>query len=172
DGRVGCENVRRSDDLERRIKIEFSLDHFPADALEREKRRVALVHVKNFRVDLERLERFHAADAEQDLLPHSHFLIAAVKLGGDEAVFGVVFRNVGVEEKQIDAANMELPDFGEHFAVQNPNGHEQVRAVALHFADRQVMKILVETDRLLRAVLVDLLPKITVAIKKSDRDEV
>src|SRR5947209_16508280 len=99
-------------------------------------------------------------------------MIAAVKLGGDETGFGVIFRNVGVEKKQIDAANMELPDFGEHVAIQNPNGHEQVRAVALNFADRKVMEILVETDRLLRAVLVDLLPKITVAIKKTDRHEV
>src|SRR5436305_668594 len=108
----------------------------------------------SFQIELERFERFHAADAEQDLLPHSHFLIAAVKLGGDEAVFDVIFRNVGVEEKQIDAANVELPDFGEHFAVQKPNGHEQICAIALNFAERQVMEILVEADRLLSAVLV------------------
>ena len=34
------------------------------------------------------------------------------------------------------------------------------------------MKILIEIDRLLNAVLVDLLPEITVSIKQADRDEI
>ena len=42
----------------------------------------------------------------------------------------------------------------------------------LHFANRQMMKILIEVDRVLHAVLVDLLPEITVTIKQTDRDEV
>ena len=62
------------------------------NAFEREESRVALVHVKDFRVDSERAERFHAADAEHDLLADAHFEIAAVKLRGDQTIFGVVLR--------------------------------------------------------------------------------
>ena len=41
-----------------------------------------------------------------------------------------------------------------------------------HFADRQVMEVLVQADRLLDAVLVDLLFEIAVPIEQSDRDKV
>ena len=80
--------------------------------------------------------------------------------------------NVGVEKEQIDAADLQLPDFGEDVAIQNAHRDKKIRAVALDFAKRQMMKILIETDRLLRAVLVDLLPEIAVAIKQADCDEV
>src|SRR6266705_5315893 len=166
--RMRAENVRRGHDLERRIKLEFFLNDLPANALQREKRRVALVHVENFRVDLQRFQSFHAANAEHDFLAHPHFLIAAVKLGRDQAIFGVVFGNVGVEEEEIDPADRQLPNLGEDFAVQNSNRDEKIRSVTLHFSNRQVMKILIEADRVLYAVLVDLLPEIAMAIKQPD----
>src|SRR6266404_7823047 len=170
--RVRGENVCRRDDLKRGIEIEFLLRDFSANALEREKRGVPFVHVENLRIDIHRLERFHAADPEHDFLTHPHFLIAAVKFGGDQSVFGVVLRNVSIEQEQIDSADVELTDFREHFAIKDSNRNEKIRAVALYFANRQVMKILVQADRLLRAVLVDLLAEISVAIKQTDGDEV
>ena len=72
------------------------------NAFEREKSRVAFVHVEHFRVDAERAERFHSADAEHDLLAHPHFQIAAVKLRRDQTIFGVVLRRVGIEQIKID----------------------------------------------------------------------
>ena len=98
DGGVGCENVGRRDDLQRRIKIEFLVDNSSADPFQREKRRVAFVHVEDFRLDPKRVERFDPADPEHDLLAHPHFLIAAVKLRGDQAIFGVVFRKCRCRE--------------------------------------------------------------------------
>ena len=41
-----------------------------------------------------------------------------------------------------------------------------------HFADRQMMKVLIQTDRLLNAILVDLLFEIAVPIQQTDRDEI
>ena len=116
---MGGENIRRRHDLQRRIKFEFFLHDFAANALQREKGRMAFVHMENFRIDPERFERFYTANAEHDFLPHPHFLVTAIKLGGDEPIFGIVFWNVGVEQKQIDSADWQLPDFGKHFAVQN-----------------------------------------------------
>src|SRR4029077_5206109 len=104
--------------------------------------------------------------------PHPHFLVTAIKLGGDEPIFGIVFRNVGVEQKQIDSADCQLPDFGKHFAVQNSDGNKKTCAIALDLEDLQMGKILIETDRVLRPVLVDFLPKMAVPIKQADGDEV
>ncbi len=56
--------------------------------------------------------------------------------------------------------------------IQHPNRDEQ-RVIALaHFANREVMKILVQTDGVLHAVLVDLLPEIAVPVKQAYRDKI
>ena len=85
---------------------------------------MAFVHVKNFRVDAERAERFHAADAEHHFLAHPHFEIAAVELRRDQTILGAVFRRIGIEQIKADAADLELPDFREHFAVKDADGNE------------------------------------------------
>ena len=90
--RVSGEDIGRGHDLEGGIKIELLLYNSQADAFEREEGRVALVHVEDLRVDPERAERFHAADAEHDLLAHPHFEIAAVELRRDQAIFRRVLR--------------------------------------------------------------------------------
>ena len=128
--------------------------------------------MKHFRLDAERAQGFHAADAEHDLLPHSHFQIAAVKLGRNQSIFGVVLRRVGVEQIKIHAADVQLPNFREHLPIQNPSGDENIGAIAPHFTNRQMMEILIQVDRVLDAVLVDLLPEIAVSIEQSDRDKV
>ena len=130
------------------------------------------VHVKYFRINPERAQRFHAADAQNNFLADAHFEIAAIKLGRDQAILGVVFRCVGIEQIQTDAADLQLPDFGENVATKKLDGDEQIGIALAHFANREVMKILIQTDGLLNAVLVDLLFEITVAIKESDGDEV
>ena len=79
---------------------------------------------------------------------------------------------MGVEEVEIDATNVQPPDFRPDFAIEKLNRDEQLLVAAPHFRDRQVMKILVQTDGLLRAIFVDLLAEISVAIKQTDRDEI
>ncbi len=85
---------------------------------------------------------------------------------------GVVLRRVGVEQIKTDAADLELPDFREHLAAPELHRDEQVRIACAHFADREVMKILIQTDRLLNAFLVDLLFEIAVPIEQADGDEI
>ena len=41
-----------------------------------------------------------------------------------------------------------------------------------NFADWQVVKILVQIDRRLNAVLIDLLPEVSVAIEKANRNKI
>src|SRR5947199_1465680 len=123
--RVGGKNIGGRCDLKGGVKTEFLLRDEPSNALEAEKGGVAFVHVENVRLDPERAQGIDAADAEHDLLSHSHFEVATVKLGGDESIFRVVLRDIGVEQVKLDATDMKLPNASVNIAVQNSNGHEQ-----------------------------------------------
>ena len=118
------------------------------------------------------LKSVDAADTEHDLLSHSHFEVAAVKLGGDESIFRVVLRDIGVEQVKFDATDLKLPNASVNIAVQNPHCHQQCAIVAPDFPDRQMMKVLIETDGVLDPVLVDFLPEISVSIEQADGDKI
>ena len=118
------------------------------------------------------VKRFHAADAEHDLLAHPHLEVAAIKLSSNQSVLGAVFRDVGIEEIETYPANAQFPKSGKNFAIQNWHRNEQIRVAAMHFADRQVIKVLIQVDRCLNAVLVDLLPEIAVPIEQTNRNEI
>src|SRR5438128_8149104 len=170
--RVGGKNIGGRCDLEGGVKTKLLPRDEPPNPLEAEKRGVAFVHVENVRLDPERAQGIDAADTEHDLLPHSHFEIAAVKLGGDESIFRVVLRNIGVEQVKFDASDLKFPNPSVNITVQNPYCHQQRAIVAPDLPDRQMMKILIETDRVLNSVLVDFLPEISVSIEQADRDKI
>ena len=170
--RVRGENVGRRHDLQRGIEVEILLRAQNAHPFQGEEGGVAFVHVENVRVNPERAERVHAADAEHHLLPDAHFEIAAVELGGDEPIFRRVLGHIGVEQVKIDPADVQLPDFREDFAIEDAHRNENARVLPPHFPNREVVEILIQAHGLLRAVAIDLLLEIAVAIKQTDRDEV
>ncbi len=133
---------------------------------------MSFVHVKNFRLDPERVQRIDAADAEYDLLSHSHFEIAAVKLRRDKPISRVVLRNIGVEQIKLNAPDVKFPKAGVNIAVQNLHCNQQRGIIMPNFADWQMMKVLIKTDRVLDSVLVDFLPKISVPIEQPDGNKV
>src|SRR5215469_111979 len=166
------ENVGRRDDLQSRVKIELLLDDVQTNSLQREEGRVSFVHVKHVRLDSERSERFHASNTQHDLLAHAHLEITAVKLSGDSSVLGAVLRNVGVEQIDVHAPNAQFPNPGEYFSIENRHRNEKFHFASTSFTDRQVIKILVQIDRGLNTVLVDLLPEIPVPIEETNRNKV
>ena len=133
---------------------------------------MAFVHVKHVRLDSERGERFDSADPEHDLLTHPHLEIASVKLSGDQSVFCAVLRDVGVEEIDVHAADAQFPNSGENFPIQNWHRNQKLCFAPADFADRQVIEILVEVNRCLHAVLVDLLSEIAVPVEQTNRNEI
>ena len=60
--------------------------------------------------DAQRLERAHAADAEDDLLLHARLAVAAVQARRQLAIPRRVLLEVGVEQVQLDAAEAHAPD--------------------------------------------------------------
>src|SRR6476660_6180417 len=133
---------------------------------------MSFVHVEHVRLDPERGENFHAADPEYDLLAHAHLEIAAIKLRGYASVFRAVFRNVRVEEIDIHAPDAQFPNPGENSPIQNRHRNEKLHFAPASFADWQVVKILVQVNCCLDAVLIDLLSKVAVAIEQSNRHKI
>src|SRR6266446_4437084 len=123
--RVGGENVGGSCDLKGGVKTELLLRDEPPNPLEAEKGGMAFVHVENVRLDPERAQGVNAANTEHDLLSHSHFEVATVKL---------------------DASDLKFPNASVNIAVQNRHRHQQCAIVAPDFPDWQMMKVLIETD--------------------------
>ena len=131
-----------------------------------------LIHVKHVWLDPQRGESFHAADPEHDFLAHAHLEITAVKLSGDSPVLDAVLRNVSVEQIDVHPPNAQFPNPGENFSIENRHRNEKFHFASASFTDRQVIKILVQIDRGLNTVLVDLLPEIPVPIEETNRNKV
>jgi hypothetical protein len=78
-----CGEDRRPTHLFDRVRRRHPVGAERTDALERQERRVALVHVEDGRLDAERRQRAATPHAEQELLPHTVLAIAAVKGVGE-----------------------------------------------------------------------------------------
>ena len=109
--RVRREHRARAHDLERMLGVDAVL-HQHAHALHREQAGVALVHVEDGGLDAAGGERLDAADAEQDLLAQAVLAVAAVEAVGDRALGRRVGLHVGVEQQQLDPADVDAPEPG------------------------------------------------------------
>ena len=72
-----------------------------ADALQHDERRVAFVEVPDGRVEPERAQRPHAADAEDDLLLDARLAVAAVEARRELAIPRRVLLEIGVEQIEL-----------------------------------------------------------------------
>ena len=73
-------------------------------------------------LDADRLERAHAADAEQHVLREAHVGVADVQARGDPAGGAVVLGPVGVEQEERDAADVDAPDLRDDLDVADRHG--------------------------------------------------
>ena len=87
---MGGEKAARRHRLQGLDKRKFLTGNEHPDSFQSEEGSVPLVHVKDGRPEAQGIERFHPADPQDDLLPHAHVMVAAVKLVGDVSVVGTV----------------------------------------------------------------------------------
>ena len=85
-----------------------ALAHDAADPLERQERRVALVHVADGRRQPDGLEGVDPPDAEHDLLTNPELLVPAVERTRDGAIGRRVLGEVRVEQEQRDPPDLHL----------------------------------------------------------------
>ncbi len=129
DRRVRGEHCRAAHVLEGIVKRLPLLDELP-DALKHDETGVAFVQVKDGRRRLQRAERQHAADAEDDLLLHARLAVAAVQPGRQLAIPGRVVLEIGVEEVQLHAAKPDAPDGDAYGAIAEGDIDSAHRSVA------------------------------------------
>ena len=143
-----------------------------ARGLERDERRVALVEVQQPRLDAHRLERAHAADAEQDVLRQAGVGLADVEPRGDPARADVVLRPLGVEQVQRHPADVDAPDLGGDLGPADRHGDRDRRAVRPgHERGGQALGIGVDPVLVLPAAGVDALAEVALAVHETDRHE-
>ena len=81
--------------------------HLPSDQFQRRGGRVTFVHVDDARLDTQRLEQLHAADAQQRVLRQPDLPVALVETGRDETLLRRVLRQVGVEQEERCLADIQ-----------------------------------------------------------------
>ena len=103
-----------------------------AHALQHQERGVALVDVPDGGLELQRLERAHAADAEHDFLLDAGGAVAAVQLVRDVAGALVVLLQVGVEQVQGHVAAACAPHLAGDAAAGQLDVDLELGAVRAH----------------------------------------
>ncbi len=139
--RVRGENAFR---LGQRLRLGegFAGGHFFADQFQREKRRVAFVHVERGRLDAQRAQQPHAADAQQNFLHDARGAVAAINAAGQVAEMLLVFRQVRVQQKHRHAAHVHAPDLEVHRVHADFHAaHQPVAVRVQHRLQRHVVRV-------------------------------
>ena len=118
--RVGGEDRARAGRRERVVGRAPLRSASPRASSRQAKRGVALVEVDDRRVDAERAQRPHAADAEQRVLGEPDVRVADVQARRDPAVGRRVLGPVGVEQQQRHAPDVDPPDLRDDLAGRRP----------------------------------------------------
>ncbi len=109
-GGDGC--VRGEDDLARDlaggvVEVHALFVHAGANGFEDCEAAVAFVEVEDAGGDAHGLESAEAADAEEQLLADAGAAVSAVEARGEFEVFGGVAGDVGVEQEEVAAADLD-----------------------------------------------------------------
>ncbi len=163
--------VELRDHLESGLERGATLD-VVADTVQHHKRGVAFVEMPGGWLDAHRLERSHAADAEDDLLLDSRLAIAAVEARRELAIPGRVLFEIRIEEKELDAAEEHLPHGREDGTVAERHGDDAGAAIGANgLLDGRVGPVEPHVRFLLPAFLRHGLVKVPLRIHEADADE-
>jgi hypothetical protein len=140
--------------------------HETAGALEHGERRMPFVEMAHFRLNAERGKQPPPADPEKELLHQAQVRPATVKLAGDAAMHRSVRSIIAVQQVKGQAADACLPSAQPHRLTPQVQFQPQPLAIrTTQWGDRQLTRIVVGKDGPLRAVVVDHLAKITLAVE-------
>ncbi len=154
--RVGREHRRAANTLDG-VLSENPFPHQRADALEREERRMPLVHVEHGGPKAQRSERTYAADPEQELLPDAVLAVAAVES---------VREPVDLEQVQRHGAHVLAPDRGgEHLPLEVDLDRDRLADEACRLRVDRLVVLRLSAGR------VDALLEIAAAIEQADADD-
>ena len=141
-------------------------------ALDEHEAGVTFVGVPHIRLDVERAQNAHTADAEQPFLAQPQVHAAGVESAEKFAILWAVFRQVRIEQQQRHAANHQSPGPHQHFMPRHFNRDSEVGAVGVeNRRDRRGCQIERVVHVLLPAIDIDALVEVAVAIEQPDADQ-
>ena len=129
DGSVRREGAHGRRLAQRLVERQVVFFHPLADDFEPGEGRVPFVHVDHARLDPHRRQGPHAADPQDDLLADARPLVAAVQPARQVPVFVAVLGDVGIEQVQRNAADVDLPDAGVNFPAAGIDADQHRLAV-------------------------------------------
>src|SRR5689334_4821019 len=117
--------------------------------------------------DVERTERFYAADAEHELLADAGAHVAAVEARSKLAILRAVAIDVAIEQVERNAANVHEPDLGlEHAIAGVDRDRDWIAVGTLGGFHRQVLDPGIEVLFLLIAIAIKLLLEIALVVEE------
>ena len=94
------------------VEVDAFVFHAGADGFEDGEAAVAFVEMQDAGRNAHGVESAEAADAEQQLLADAHAGVAAVEARGELAILRGVAVDVGIEQQEVAAADVDAPDLG------------------------------------------------------------
>ena len=131
------------------------------------------VQVVDGRLDSERLQRPDPADPEQRVLREPDRAVPLVEPRGRPAARRVVLGQLGVEQVERHAADVDAPDL-ERRSRRRRRGRTSLQRPAVGAGDprhRQALRIVLDPVLLLPAVQVEPLPEVAAPVEEADRDQ-
>ena len=125
------------------------------------------VEVEDARVQAQRAQSAHSADAEHDLLAQPAVRLGHVQAVGDVAKVLGIGLDVGVEQEQRHATDLRPPDGDAHVALAD----RRLDLDALELAHRQLGAAVLRIDLELAAGLVDVLAAEALPVQETDGHE-
>ena len=149
--------------------LDFGQELQPGEA---EKGGMALVEVADIGFQPHCDEGAEATDGEEEFLADPVFMSPTVKPGGDFEEFRRVFGDIGVQQNQGDAADLEIPDAGMQFALGEHDAdlHQLTICFPGPFHGK-VLDFRVRVDFLLPAILIEALFEVPLVIKQANANE-
>ena len=167
-GRMGRKERRGADDLQRLREAELLVVDQFADTLDADEGGVALVAVVDIVLDAQLAQGADTADAEQNLLLEAVLPVAAVEVVGNLAVLLEVGLVVRIEQVEVRAAHLALPDACRERAAREGDGHDDPAAVFVtHGRDGQLVEVLSLVGGLLRTLGRETLREVSVAVEQT-----
>ncbi len=172
DGRVGGEDDFAWNLAGSGVEVEPFFFHARADGLKDGEAAVAFVEMQDAGRDAHGLERAESANAEKQFLANAGAGVAAVEARSGVEVLRGVAGNVGVEQEEIAAADLDLPDLGANGCTAGGDLNDDRLAIeadsGLH---GKLIDVGLEIFFALPAFFVEALEEVSLAVEEADADE-
>ncbi len=171
-GRVRGEDSVLCDFANGVVKRHAVFFHPFADSLECGKSAVTFVQVVHTRRDAHGAERLDAADAEDQLLANAGAMITAIKSAGKLAIFGTALFDIAIEQVQIDAADLNVPDLGKQRTGSCIDADFEFLAIFVERRfHRHVFDFVLGVFLVLIPIEVEMLTEVPLLVKEPDRNQ-